>query len=75
MTWLKPQASKWWIQGSNLANWLQSIAYNQSKPVPLEVGCLEEQCQPGNLLEVQIPESRNSGGGTGRLCLSTFELV
>ena len=64
MTRLKPQASKRWIQGSNLANWLQSIAYNQqSKPMFREVGCLEEQCQPGNLLEVQIPESETLGVG------------
>lgn len=58
MTFLKFQTSKWWIQGSNLVSRLQSVAYNQqSKPVLLKVGCLEEQHQPGNLLEMQIPES------------------
>ena len=51
------------LQGSNLAR-LQSIVYNlHSQPMFLEVGCLEEQYQPGNLLEGQIPESETLGVG------------
>lgn len=34
----------------------------------LKVGCLEEQYQPGNLLEVQIPESETLGVGLA-ICL------
>lgn len=64
MTCLKPQASQWWIHGSNLASWLQSVACNQqSKLVLLKVGCLEEQQKPGNLLEAHFP------GGGASICV------
>lgn len=50
---------------------LRNPAYNHlSKPVLLSVGCLEKQPQPGNLLEMQMPESETQGVG-----LAMFEYV
>lgn len=64
MTCLKLQISKRWIQGSVLDSWLQSLAcHQQSKLVLLQVGCREEGHQPGNLLEMPIPESETLGVG------------
>lgn len=62
MTCLKLQTSKWRIQASNLDRLLQSLACNQqTKLVLLKLGCQEEQRQPGNSLETQIPESETLG--------------
>lgn len=56
------------LQSSQQAPECMFVISSLNQCFSLEVGCLEEWLQPGNLLEVHIPESETRRGGLA-LCV------